>query len=448
MRRSIDPRAFLRGDLVRSTATLVGGTGAAQLIVIATSPIITRLYTPSDYGVYSVAVAILIITAVTCLKYELAIPLPHDDVDAANVVGVALLANLAMSAATALVLLVLGPWLLAQLGAAELGPYIMLLALAQLGSGVVTTFTYWAIRTKEFKAIAGNRITQSGTLVAVQIGLGVAGLGAAGLVIGTVAGSIAGSTRLVRSAFRTHADALRRMSRAGVVAAAKQYRRFPIFSTWSTLLAHLGVRAPLILLVAFYGPAIGGQYALAERITQLPLNLVAGAVGQVFVADASRVARSQPGDLRRLFRRTTWNLARVAVLPAVVVAITAPFVIGLVFGPDWELAGQFVSLMVPMYFAAFVMTATGDVLYILERQELHLMREVLRITLLGGSVVVAALVGLPPLGVVAAFSAAGCVMYVLYGAISWWAIVTYRPRDLRLTPAEDETITDQGGPAW
>jgi O-antigen/teichoic acid export membrane protein len=418
---------LLRGDFIRGAFTIVAGTGVAQLLVVLSSPVLTHLYSPSDYGVYSIATSVLILASITCLQYEFAIPLPKDDVTAANLLGLSLVVNVGMSLATAIGLILLGPWLFGLFGAAALGPYVLLLALIQFGSGIVSALLKWAIRTKNFSEIALNRIVGSVSLVGLQVGLGALGVGVLGLMIGVAAGSVAGAGRLARAAWRSDAAAFRRISWKGMAAVAKRYRRFPIFSSGSTLLAYLGVRAPLLALIAAFGTEVGGEYALAERVLYLPLTLIAGSVGQVFTAEVARLANDQPEELRRSFRRTTVSLALTALLPAIAIAVLAPMLAGLVFGAAWTLAGSMVALLVPMFYLAFVFTSTGDVLYVLERQGLHLVREGLRIVILAGSIPVAAALQLPPLSAVAFLSAAGCLTYVLYGLISWYAVVNARP---------------------
>ena len=113
--------------------------------------------------------------------------------------------------------------------------------------------------------------------------------------------------------------------------------------------------------------------------------------------------------------------------PAIAVAVLSPFLAGLVFGPEWQQTGLYVAILTPMFFVQFVATATGNVLLVLERQPLHLLREILRFGLLGGSVVVASAAGLGPVGALIALSAAGSLNFVLYGLISWRAIVSYHP---------------------
>jgi O-antigen/teichoic acid export membrane protein len=437
-----------RGDFGRSVLTIVAGTGFAQIIVIASSPILTRLYAPADYGVFAVATSIMsILIAVTCLRYEFAVLLPESDVTAANVVALALLVNLGMSLGSLVVLGLFGQSIMVGLGAATLGPYAILIALGQLGGGAVTTLTSFAVRTKAFSEIAAMRLTQATALVTVQIGLGIVGLGALGLLLGDIAGRISGSGRLASAAWRTHAAAFRLVSREGIVAAARRYRRFPIFSSPSALLNTLGLQLPLLTIVAFYGPAAGGHYALADRMCSIPLTLVAGAVGQVYLAEAARSMHTRPDVVRSLFLRTTRSLARMAVGPAILLAVAAPLLAGLVFGASWSETGLFVAILAPMYYVAFVTSATGETLYVVERLDLQLIREVVRLVLLGGAVPVAAAAGLQVTGAVVVLSVAGCVTYVLYGAISWYAIVAAprRSRPGDAAEVEPELVAALGG---
>jgi O-antigen/teichoic acid export membrane protein len=441
-------RVLPRGEFSRSVLTLIAGTGIAQMIVIASSPILTRLYTPADYGVFSVATSIMaILIAVTCLRLEFAVPLPDTDEMAANVVALALLVNLAMSAGAFLVLWLASGWFLAIFNAAALSPAILLVSLGQLGGGTAIVLSNWAVRTRAFSAIATMQLTQAVALVTVQLGLGIAGLGASGLLVGDVAGRVSGSGRLARVAWRANAAAFRRISRAGIAAAARRYRRFPLLSSPSALLNTLGLQLPLLTMVAFYGAQAGGHFALADRVCSIPLTLVAGAVGQVYLGEAARNAHEEPQAIHGLFLRTTRTLARTAAGPAILLAILAPLFAGLVFGAVWAETGLFVTILAPMYFVAFVFTATGNTLYVLERLDLQLVREALRVGLLGGAVPLASALGLDQIGAVALLSAAGCLTYLLYGLISWRAIGAAPGRHPATTssPAAEEVVVSQAG---
>ena len=435
-----------KSDFRRSVAVLVGGTTIAQGIIVLSSPILTRLYLPSEVGVYSVAASILsLLIIVSGLRYETAIPLPADDVDAANVLALSLTTVLGTSLACGMALWVAGPSLLGFFGASILVPFVLLFTLGQMGGGLVAALTYWAVRTKNFSAIATTRLTQGGTLTVTQLGLGALRFGAPALVLGAVLGSLAGSSRLARAAWRTHADAFRQVSRRGILVAANRYRRFPIFAAPSSLLNTMGLQAPLLLIVALYGTSVGGRYALADRICGLPVTLVAAAVGQVFFGEVAGLAREKPAAMLGLFWSTTRSLARTAIGPFVLLAVAGPFLAGLVFGATWHEAGLFVAILAPMYFLQLVMSPTGCVLDVLERQDLTLFREVLRLFLVGGAITIAATAHLPAIGALCALSAAISLNYLAYGFITWRAMVD-RGRSFAGAAAAEPIVQDAEWP--
>ncbi len=98
--------ALPHGSFVRGATIIALGTGVAQFIGIAVSPILTRLYSPAEFGSYSVALAILSIIAVlSTLAYEEAIPLPGNDVGAANVLALCVVIAIVIGGMVMLVLL-------------------------------------------------------------------------------------------------------------------------------------------------------------------------------------------------------------------------------------------------------------------------------------------------------------------------------------------------------
>jgi len=421
--------AVPQGEFFRGALTIAGATGAAQLIGILSSPIITRLYSPSDYGAFAVAGAVLtLLISVACIRYELAIPLPRSDDEAANVFALCLIVTAAISLGTVPILWLAGPWILDAIGASALSPVVLLLPLGVLAGGFLAAFTGWMIRTKSYSEIAANRLTQSGTVVVAQVGLGLVGAGAPGLLVGTVAGGFAGSSRLFRAAWRKSHASFRTVSRHGIWTAATRFRRFPIFSAPSVALNIVGLEIPLIWMVAHYGADTGGQFALAQRVVALPVSVLAAAVGQVFFAEAARLNPERPAELRPLFIRTTRTLVLTAIGPFALGAIASLFLFGIIFGQAWSDAGLYVAILAPMYFLQFVTWPTGGTLDVLERQDLHLLREIGRLAFVGGAVVAATALDLSATAAVVAMSVAGCVTNILYGYISWRAIGGHRTR--------------------
>ena len=92
-------RLLPRATFARSVATLTLGTAFAQALSVAAMPLLTRLYTPADFGFLAVFMAIsgVVATAVT-LRYETAVLPAKTEQESATVVLLALGCTVAMGA--------------------------------------------------------------------------------------------------------------------------------------------------------------------------------------------------------------------------------------------------------------------------------------------------------------------------------------------------------------
>lgn len=354
-----------KSAFARGVGVLVGGTAGAQALMVLAAPLLTRLYSPDDFGLLAVYSGLLAIcTVIAGLRYELAIPLPKSNAEAANVVVLSLVAVALTSTVVALAAWVWGSEIAATLEVPRLAEYFWLLPLGVLLIGTYQVFNYWAIRTKEFKAIAQTRITQTlGTLAVQLLGYKAGGFS---LLLGQAGGQSIGSYRLARSAF-THPD-FKRWSWDGVLSAAKSYRRFPIFSTWGALFNVAGRQLPPLMFAAFFGGSAAGLYALAHRVLAMPMTIIGNAVGNVFFSNAAEANRE--GRLGSLVTSVHEKLSQIAMPAAVVLVVAGPELFSFVFGPVWEEAGIFARWMAPWLYMVFITSPLSTLFSVLhmERQ--------------------------------------------------------------------------------
>ena len=84
-------RLLPRSEFVRNVLTLITGTTIAQAIPIAIGPILTRIYTPEEFGLYGIFIAIVsIVSVVATARYELAIIQPKLDKDVNHLVALSI----------------------------------------------------------------------------------------------------------------------------------------------------------------------------------------------------------------------------------------------------------------------------------------------------------------------------------------------------------------------
>jgi O-antigen/teichoic acid export membrane protein len=148
-------RYFQPGSFVANVAILATWGLVAQVTNLVVTPVLTRVYSPQDFGVY----ALLTNTAVTlsvvaALRYEYAIVLPEEDGEATRVAWLALFLDVAIAiAAFAVAASGLGGRVAALLRVPALTPYLTWIAPAVALIGAYSVFTYWAIRKKAYSRL-------------------------------------------------------------------------------------------------------------------------------------------------------------------------------------------------------------------------------------------------------------------------------------------------------
>jgi O-antigen/teichoic acid export membrane protein len=361
-----------KGRLRRAVAISVSGTVLGQLIVLAASPLLTRLYTPEDFGILGVFGALLgILGIVVCLRYELAIPLAEDDAGGVNLLALSLVVTLLISSLIGLALWLWGDVVSAWLNAEALRPFLWLLPVALLAMGCYRALSHWAIRRQAFGRIARTRLSQSLGQVAAQIGFGYAMSGPLGLLAGQAIGQSAGMTTLAVALYRSEGRLVRAIKPAAMVQAAARFGNLPTLATGAALLNGSARLFPALLIAALYGVEVAGWFALAQRILSTPIFL-STAVSQVYLSEASRLARLDNSGIKALFTVTTWRLLAFGALSLGVVVLAGPQLFALVFGPAWIEAGRFAQVLALMSLGQLVVNPIAQTLTVFHRQDIRL----------------------------------------------------------------------------
>jgi O-antigen/teichoic acid export membrane protein len=322
-----------RTSFLANTALLAGGAGLSQVVLAITAPLLTRLYSPADFGVYAVLLALVnFASIVASLRYEGAIVLPRTDRAAANLAALSLALAAAVSLASVPVALLL--WRLD----ARLTPALaLLIPLSVAALGVQQVMRAWLMRRHLFGAVTLILVVQSVVMVALQIAAGLLWgshpfpLMAASLT-GTLAGTLAGLPALRGSSW-TGLSLRRARAMAG------RYRRFALYTAPYSFVAQVSQRGPILLLAALGTAATTGAFALAQRIVYLPIGVIASSLSQAFYRHAA--GRLAEPDVQALLRRVLL-CAALALGPVFVIAgFNMETLFGLAFGAAWRSAGRY-----------------------------------------------------------------------------------------------------------
>jgi len=405
-------RRYLPKDgFARNVATLTGATAFSQLVVLAALPLLTRLYTPGEYGAAAVYAGLVgLIVVIATFRYELAIPLPRSDRAALHVAMVALIALIAVVAVSGIAAPLMSSWLGQETGLSA-WVFSVLVVVGVATAGCYQVVNYWAVRKSKFGAIARTRIQQGVAGTTSQLALGLAGFGTVGLIVGQIIGQGAGCARLAAGMIADNRASGGRVRRRGLAWAAKRYRKFPLYDSWAGLLNIAGSQAPVLLFATLFSPVLAGYYALAYRLLSAPLGLVGKSVSQALlprIVEANRRGESGP-----LVLQLIGILAMVSLLPFAVVTVAAADVVPVLFGTEWASAAPVVAWTATWVGWQFICSPLSVVLIGIEAQRLNTVLQAVLLILRVSALLVGTLHNSQTVALVA-FSIASAMGYAGY----------------------------------
>jgi O-antigen/teichoic acid export membrane protein len=364
------------GSVARNFVVIGSATAVGQVAAVIAAPVLARLYDPAEFGVLSLYAAILmVVVSVSQFRYDLAIPSADSDEEATHLTSISLLVGVASSFLVGVAVVLLQALAPAGLESNHLAGVLWVMPLAVLAASIGQALGSWAIQQRQFRRLGRARATQGISQALTQVVLGLAGTGSIGLVIGDLAGRTLGIEQLARPAWR----ALRQVpaSIAALRAVARRWAGFAGTMTLASLANAVSLQLPFLMIPYLFGLAESGQYFLAYRLLVLPASLVGAAVSQVFFGEAAQ-RRDDTRRLRDLALNATVALMAFSIPIYLMVVVAGPTAITVIFGDQWQTAGDFSRILAPWLMVWCVASPISPLLLIGKRQ-----RESLAFTFFG-----------------------------------------------------------------
>lgn len=320
------------------------GTTIAQAIPIAISPILTRIYTPEDFGVFALYIAIAsIVAVVSTLRYELAIMLPQEESDAANIVVLSILIAFGTSLLILALVFFFNTPITNLLGNPQISNWLYFIPLTVLLTGIYQSLNYWSNRKKHYVRLATSRVIQGSITATANLGMGLGGMRASGLVLGGVVGQSAAVVALARMILREDEAHFSKTSVLGCYALARKYSKFPRYSTWGALLDNASLQMPIFILSKFFQVDVVGFFGFTFKVLNLPMALIGGSISQVFF---QKMSRAESSDVYAYVLEMLSRLALI-ILPFVLFFFFfGEIIFAFIFGENWRVAGTFAHILI------------------------------------------------------------------------------------------------------
>ncbi|NQY88474.1 MAG: oligosaccharide flippase family protein [Colwellia sp.] len=337
----------------------------AQIINISLLPVLTRLYSPSDFSMLALYIAIVsLLSTAACLRFDVTIPLPKQNATALNLVAISIIIALVICTLLALLLFIFKDEFIAATKLPAL--IIYLIPFGVLSSAVYSTLKYWFTRKKGFPLIARTRVVQASSGGGIQV---VGGVTSAGylLFFGQLMTSSAGILVMLTKLIRAEKKQFSKIKLTTIKLLVKKYEHYPKYSTLDVLANNAGVHLPVILIATFAVGGEAGYLMLAMKVMQMPMTLIGSSIGQVFFSHAP--LKNANNELGQLTSNTLEGLLKVGVGPIFFIGIIAPEVFHIVFGQSWVRAGELVSWMTLWFVLQFLSSPISMIMHVKNKQK-------------------------------------------------------------------------------
>lgn len=346
---------------------MILSSGIAQVILIITTPIITRLYSPTEFGEFTIFsnIAMILIPIINA-RYDLLIVNTKNDRSANILSQISFLISL-------LILLILIPifaisaWLYPNF----ILDFIFIIIMLFLVS-LTNIFTNYLNKERKYKVLSLINVFRAGSMALLQIIFGLLALGSLGLIIGFSLSYIAGIT-LGYKTFKKHFNIVR--DKEETKALFLENKNQLVYSTPSILLNSLSFSVVVFFIGILYTNTEVGIYGMAIRVLGIPVTIISLGLSKIFMQQANDYY-IEHGNFRNLLLKFS-ILVIVSIILYVPLYLFSEELVNILLGHSWVDAITVIKIVIPLFVIRLIVSTVSLSVIVLQKQQLELILQAL-----------------------------------------------------------------------
>jgi O-antigen/teichoic acid export membrane protein len=372
---------FKKSTFLNNIIITSGGTSIAQLLPILASPVLTRVYSPENFGLFGIYTAIVsVISVIIVLRYEYVILLPKTDNDAVHIIVLSFIIEFIMSAMVFIIVLIFNHDLAKLSGNLQIKFLLYIVPINLIILGSTQVLTYWAIREKLFTLIASAKIAQVFLTVSASLIFGIFGYNKLGLILGWLLGQLLNAGIIGTIFLSKEKINLKNISIIKIKQLAKIYKNFPKINSIHAFLNSLTANLPVMILSSFFSSKAVGYYSLTTRVINGPLSIISTSISQVFNQHITELYNNNY-SIHQFSVKLVKRLIVISVIPLLVLIIFSTDLFIIFFGNNWRESGNYTQILSPWFFLGFIVSSISYLPLLKGMQKKALMIEIVSIIL-------------------------------------------------------------------
>ncbi len=358
-----------KSEFSKNVLTLMTGTAIAQAIPIAISPILTRLYTPEDFGKLALFISIVSVMGVFATgKYELAIILPKKNSTAYQLVSLSFILSFLISVF----------YIVPLVGSSIVYSFdtiYYLLPIVSFFIALNSIFDRYNNRVKNYKLMSYQRLIKTTIESITSIAFITLFSIQTGLVWGFIFGYFISSWTMLYINFTSFKELKFKPSLSKIKVLSRRYINFPKYSMPHTFLNTLSENIPIFLIPLYYGSHTLGLYAFGLKIVKAPLELLLAAMFNV-LGQKMAEEYAKGNEIKSLFISIVKKLITFAIF-MIPLFIYIDDIFVFIFGQEWRVAGEYIQILSPCILVEFIVSPFATIPHIYNVQRKAFVLEII-----------------------------------------------------------------------
>lgn len=370
--------SVVKSEFIKNVFTLLSGATIAQIIALVTIPVLTRIYTPEDFGFFAIYLSIAnILATISTGRYELAIMLPEKKENAIAIIKGIFRITVFFSFFI-LIILLIAKNTETRIAAFIKPFYFYFLPISILVVALTNVFTQWYTREKKFKLQAKIKIYKSSSNAIVNISIGLFYyVKSVGLFMGHIISQALQVFLFALKFQRQEKVSLKNTKPETIKKELKENRNFPLFSAPMGFLNSISSDILIYVLNLFYSTTLVGFYTNAHKVINYPLSLISQSFTSVFYQKISETNKKVKLYLISYF--INFAIASIAMVPVI---FWGEEIFGFVLGKDWEIAGSIAKYLAPLTIAGFAMRSVSNIFSLTRKNDILLIWQILYLAII------------------------------------------------------------------
>jgi O-antigen/teichoic acid export membrane protein len=361
---------------IGNTAILTIGTVIAQILQLIFYPVLSRLYTPSDFGVLATVISFTSVLGVIATgKFDSAILIAPSKQVAANLVALIIILSSIILTLSLIILLFFSESISLLFNDTELNYWILFSPILAFLSIIYVVYNEWCVRNEYFKQLSVNKITNGAAISLSKTSLGFVKMFSGGLVIGELLGRFITAILCTVHALKKDKAVLLQQSKKKIVAVAKRYADCPKFILPGQLLNTVNAQITTFFFLTFFSVTELGYYSMAQVVLILPALVITNSVKDIFRKRANDIFIKE-GNCIVFYNKTLMILAGISFFGFSVFYFIAPALFELVLGDQWNIAGKYAQILSPIVAISFFTEVGASMFIIAEKMKESLLWQI------------------------------------------------------------------------